>query len=598
MSKKVFACVLCLVMMVSAVVSAANFKDVTKESHSWAYDAINDMAGKGIINGVSATEFAPDANVTKVQAMLLISRILGFNSSVVTENIESIYSIYEDDLASVNTSYKNELAYLLFRGVFSAEEIASANLDAQLSREEAALYITKAANGIEDMEAISVVLNAYSDDSAISEQYRKAVYYVRDEELMNGTGNNQFSPKSNVTRAQMATLLYRVMNQKDFNTEKGTVDSINRADNTAKIFVVAKTYDITSDVLIRNGGTIMEPKYLTKDDDVVVTMIDNTIVAIDIFKEVPVSTSSVDGEVIDVLTASNKIQLKDSVTGELSTYELEKQAIVQINGVESILPNVRIGDYVTLELTDDNKVAILKVSEMVFKLSDVVIDDVITEDDVVSLQLRDESDNVSTYVVNVNDLIVKKNGIKSEFSALNAGDKLSTVTLKYGRICEIEAFSEVKTASGVICEILISNSPSITLSEAGVTTTYPVGRDTVFYVYGEETDMYGLRLDYFAKVTLDSTVVAKVEIITQSQNANAFGVVQSVNTNANAVTFVDANGNTVVVYVSNSRTKIIDNDSTGAELKSINDIKPEDNITCVGIVTNGVFEAQTIVISR
>ena len=207
MAKRVLSFILCF-MLFTTVAFGASFKDVTKESHSWAYDAIYEMAEKDIIKGVSATEFAPDVNVTKVQAMLLIARILGYNTTSITDNINSIYSIYEEDLSSLTTIYKKELAFLIFRQVFTVDEILDAKLESPLSREEAALYITKAADGIEEMNKISVVVNSYADDKDIKEEFRKAVYYVRDKELMNGTGNNNFSPKANVTRAQMATLLY------------------------------------------------------------------------------------------------------------------------------------------------------------------------------------------------------------------------------------------------------------------------------------------------------------------------------------------------------------------------------------------------------
>ncbi|MBO5408020.1 MAG: S-layer homology domain-containing protein [Clostridia bacterium] len=598
MIKRVLACVLCLAMLVSTMAFAANFKDVSEESHSWAYEAINDMASKGIINGVSDTEFAPDNNVTKVQAMLLIARILGFNTTVISDNIEKIYSIYEEDLADLDTTYKNELAYLLFRGVFTLEELEAVDFTDPLSREEAALYITKASGGVEAMEGNSVILNAYEDDSDISEDFRKAVYYVRDQELMNGTGDNLFSPKGTVTRAQIATLLYRMMKKIDFNTTKGTVDSVTASENTAKIFVVTKTYDVDADILVRNCGVTIEPKDLYKGDEVVVTMLDNKVVAIDSFYEIPEVVATIDGEVHDVVTKSNELKLKNPVTGEISTYALEERATILINGTESILPNVRICDYAVLDLTEDDTIIKLTVSDVTSKLSDVVIEEIITDEETVSLKLKDEEENSFTYLVNGKSLVVKKNGIKSEFSALNVGDKLSSVILKYNRVAEIEAFSEVKTASGSISGINISNTPSITLYNSGEETSFPIGRDTVFYVYGEETDIYGLRLAQFVKITLDSTVVAKVEAVNQSQSGNAFGTVQSVNTNANAITFVDFEGNSMVVYVSKLKTKIISSDSSDTKLKTINDIKPDDVITCIGVISNGIFEAQTIVISK
>ncbi len=40
--------------------------------------------------------------------------------------------------------------------------------------------------------------------------YAGAVIYCREHNLMAGTGNNQFAPESNLTRAQLATVLYRI----------------------------------------------------------------------------------------------------------------------------------------------------------------------------------------------------------------------------------------------------------------------------------------------------------------------------------------------------------------------------------------------------
>lgn len=598
MIKRVLSFVLCLMILMTTVAFGASFNDVSKESHSWAYDAIYDMADKGIINGISSTEFAPDVAVTKVQAMLLIARILGYNTTSVTDNINSIYSIYEEDLSSLTTIYKKELAYLIFREVFTVDEILNAKLEQPLTREEAALYITKAADGVEEMKQISVVVNSYADDADIQETYRKAVYYVRDKELMNGTGNNNFSPKTNVTRAQMATLLYRMMQNIDITITKGTIDSVNVSENTAKIFVVTKTYDIASDVQVRNRGEAIQVKDLYRGANAVVTMIDNKIIAVDTFFEMPEIASTIDGEVRSVLTANKSIQLRNPDTTLVTTYELADNAVVIINGVDSNIANVRSGDYAVLGLSKYNKIVSLTVSDVNNELTDVTITDIIIDDTYVTLELKDTLGNIQSYAINANNVTIKKNGTKVEFSALGVGDKLSRVTLKYNRITAIEAFSEIKSTSGTISEILISSASSVTLMDGNVPSTFAIGKDTKFYVFGEVKTIYDLRLAQYAKVTLDGATVSKIEVSSQSQNANVTGIVQSVNTTANLVTVLDSNGNDTLVYVSNTKTKIIDNNSTSALSKSIKDIKPNDNITCIGVLTNGVFEAQTIVITK
>ncbi len=597
MIKKVLSFVLCFTLLMSTMAFGASFEDVTKESHSWAYDAIYEMADKGIINGVSDTQFAPDVNVTKVQAMLLIARILGYNTTAVQDNLNSIYSVYEEDLSDLSTGYKKELAYLIFRDVFTVDEIVETDFDAPLSREEAALYITKAADGVDEMYELNIT-ERYADDEDIDAEYRDAVYYVQYRNFMNGVGDNYFSPKTNVTRAQMATLLYRMMDTVDVTMTKGTIDSVNVSEDSAKIFVVSKTYDIDSDVVIRNRGVEISPKDLYVGAHAVVSMENNRIVAIDTFFDIPEITDVVDGEVKIVNTARSSLQLKNPDTGEIVTYELSGRAKIIVNGIDSTLAQVRSGDYAVLDLDQYDKIVNLTISDSSSKISDVIISDIIIEDTYVVLELEDGQGNSDLYVINSNNISIKKNGTKVDFSALGVGDKLSSVTLKYNRIVEIEAFSEIKSTAGTISEIVISADSSVTLMNGNTPSTFKIGKDTKFYVFGEVKTIYDLRLSQYAKVTLDGVTVSKIEVSTQSQSANANGIVQSVNTTANLVTVVNMDGSTSVIYVSPSKTKIIDNNSTSTLSKSIKDIKAGDNITCIGVLTNGVFEAQTIVIIK
>ena len=62
--------------------------------------------------------------------------------------------------------------------------------------------------------------------------------------------------------------------------------SVNVSEDSAKIFVVSKTYDIDSDVLIRNRGVEISPKDLYVGAHAVVSMENNRIVAIDTFFDI------------------------------------------------------------------------------------------------------------------------------------------------------------------------------------------------------------------------------------------------------------------------------------------------------------------------
>ena len=65
--------------------------------------------------------------------------------------------------------------------------------------------------------ALSIAVPAFAavEDTGFSDVdagswYAEAVMYCREHNLMAGIGNNQFAPESNLTRAQLAAVLYRI----------------------------------------------------------------------------------------------------------------------------------------------------------------------------------------------------------------------------------------------------------------------------------------------------------------------------------------------------------------------------------------------------
>ena len=48
----------------------------------------------------------------------------------------------------------------------------------------------------------------FDDDADISEYARTAVYVMKETGIVNGTGDNLFSPRANATRAMAAKIIY------------------------------------------------------------------------------------------------------------------------------------------------------------------------------------------------------------------------------------------------------------------------------------------------------------------------------------------------------------------------------------------------------
>ena len=58
--------------------------------------------------------------------------------------------------------------------------------------------------------ALAAVEDTGFSDVAADAWYAEAVLYCREHDLMAGIGSNQFAPEGNLTRAQLATVLYRI----------------------------------------------------------------------------------------------------------------------------------------------------------------------------------------------------------------------------------------------------------------------------------------------------------------------------------------------------------------------------------------------------
>jgi hypothetical protein len=223
---------------------------------------------------------------------------------------------------------------------------------------------------------------------------------------------------------------------------------------------------------------------------------------------------------------------------------------------------------------------------------------VIVTDTDVYLTVADSKGETAEYSVNPKNVTVRKNGTVVTMSSVNAGDKISKLTLKYGRVESVDAYSNKQTTSGLITELVISAATSITITDNNTPSTYKLGKDTKIYVFGELKEIYDLRLGQTANLTLDGSAVEKIEVSSNSSSSDVKGVVESVNTAYGFFTVKDLSGNSVQVFVNNSKTKIIDNVSANVATKTIRDIKSGQNVTAIGSLVNGAFEAQTVVITK
>lgn len=164
----------------------------------WARDSILKLAQKGIINGVGGGAFAPNQPLTREQLVKLLTQALGIerkDTAVAFEDVIKGEWYYE----YVAAAYENGIVKGISPGLFGTGEA--------VTREQLCTMLYRA------IEALGVEYefvredNAFLDKEEISEYAREAVNYLYRVGLIDGMGNNMFSPKLLTTRAQCAKII-------------------------------------------------------------------------------------------------------------------------------------------------------------------------------------------------------------------------------------------------------------------------------------------------------------------------------------------------------------------------------------------------------
>ena len=246
-----------LVIGTMAVVSAADFPDL-EDRHSWAEEAIGSMVNRGILKGYTDGTFQPDKAVTHMETLIIAARIMGVDFAENAEYKAVAVKRYSSALESYSIDYKDEVAYLMYCGVLTADElpgyISDVAKDAPLTRAEAAIVLTKligaekAANEDSDEELV------FADAELIPAKAKAYVKYVSGIGLMNGVDNNNFNPDGELTRAMIATVMYRAENYMNKSTVEGIVEGKDGLAITLSVKGVSIAVDLAEDVDLKIDG--------------------------------------------------------------------------------------------------------------------------------------------------------------------------------------------------------------------------------------------------------------------------------------------------------------------------------------------------------
>ena len=188
----------------SVVWHPLTFNDV--EQH-WAKDAVNDMGSRMVISGIGNDLFAPDQDITRAEFAAIIVRGLGLKLELGTipfsdVNASDWYS------SAINTAYSYHLISGFEDGTFRPMD--------KITREQAMTIIAKAMK-ITDLKAklsfkeAGELLSPFVDANSASEWAKNSIADCLQAGIVSGRNVNQLAPKNNISRAEVAAIVQRLL---------------------------------------------------------------------------------------------------------------------------------------------------------------------------------------------------------------------------------------------------------------------------------------------------------------------------------------------------------------------------------------------------
>lgn len=181
-------------------ITGTTSKFVDMGDYKWALNAVEYLADKDIINGSGDGLFSPGKKVTRAEFLKMVVCAFGISSN------EEILKFTD---VALSDWYYPYVKTAFAKGIVKGKSDTIFEPNSAIQRQDAAVLLCRAANLTNVVSGYN--LYAFSDANSISEYARKSVDTLNRMGIIKGTDNGMFMPLSDLTRAEAAELLYRML---------------------------------------------------------------------------------------------------------------------------------------------------------------------------------------------------------------------------------------------------------------------------------------------------------------------------------------------------------------------------------------------------
>lgn len=175
------------------------FVDVSESD--WFFDSVKYVCENALMSGVSDTEFAPNAALTRAMLVVVLHRLEGE-----PEGAKADFADVAED-----TWYTKAVAWAAEKGIVNGYSETEFAPEINITREQIAtiMYRYAKSKGYDVSIGENTNILSYDDIDAVSEYAIDAMQYVCGSGLINGKSDSTLNPADNATRAETATILQR-----------------------------------------------------------------------------------------------------------------------------------------------------------------------------------------------------------------------------------------------------------------------------------------------------------------------------------------------------------------------------------------------------
>lgn len=175
-----------------------SFNDIA--AVDWAQNAIEGLTAREAVNGVGNGSFNPDGSVTRSEFVAMLTRLFDLADKQADTSFTDVVP---------GAWYYDAIAAAQKLGIVNGKADGNFGINEKISRQDMAVMIYRASQ----LRQISLPANSapsFNDQAVIADYARNAVTAVQSAGIVNGVRGGNFAPYDLLTRAQAATVLYRL----------------------------------------------------------------------------------------------------------------------------------------------------------------------------------------------------------------------------------------------------------------------------------------------------------------------------------------------------------------------------------------------------